>query len=62
MFALLVFVFSSFRPIIYFGVLISLSLVTTTAGALLLLPSLLYVGMMADLRKARRGGQAASGE
>jgi predicted RND superfamily exporter protein len=62
MLALLVFVFSSFRPIIYFGVLISLSLVTTTAGALLLLPSLLYVGMMADLRKARRGGQAASGE
>jgi hypothetical protein len=62
--ALLVFVFSAFRPILYFGVLISLSLVTTTLGALTLLPSLLYVGLRADERKARRagstGGQATS--
>lgn len=50
--ALLVFVFSAFRPIMYFGVLTSLSLVTTTAGALTLLPSLLYAGMRADARKA----------
>ena len=59
MVALLVFVFSAFRPIVYFGVLISLSLVMTTAGALILLPSLLYLGMRADIRKASRGGRAA---
>jgi predicted RND superfamily exporter protein len=57
--ALLVFVFSSFRPIIYFGVLISLSLVMTTAGALILLPSLLYVGSQQDARRARRAGRAS---
>jgi predicted RND superfamily exporter protein len=57
--ALLVFVFSAFRPIFYFGVLISLSLVNTTAGALTLLPSLLYAGLRADERKAaRRAGRA----
>jgi hypothetical protein len=52
--ALLVFVFSAFRPIVYFGVLVSLSLATTTAGALILLPSLLYTGSLHDVRKARR--------
>ncbi len=40
--ALLVFVFSSFRPILYFGILIALTLFTTTTGALVLLPVLLY--------------------
>jgi predicted RND superfamily exporter protein len=63
--ALLVFVFSAFRPLVYFGVLISLSLIMTTAGALILLPSLLYVGSLHDARKAQRAGktsgQAASG-
>jgi predicted RND superfamily exporter protein len=56
--ALLVFVFSAFRPIMYFGVLISLSLVTTTLGALTLLPSLLYTGLLRDTRKTRRAGRA----
>jgi hypothetical protein len=59
--ALLVFVFSAFRPIVYFGVLISLSLATTTAGALTLLPSLLYAGSLRDIRKARRGERSAGG-
>ncbi|MCX7028545.1 MAG: efflux RND transporter permease subunit [Spirochaetes bacterium] len=59
MLALLVFVFSAFRPLVYFGVLISLSLVTTTAGALILLPAVLYVGSLPDARKARRVGQTA---
>ena len=57
--ALLVFVFSAFRPILYFGVLISISLVMTTAGALTLLPSLLYTGSLQDARKAQKTGAAA---
>ena len=40
--ALLGFVFSRFRPIAYFGLLISLSLLFTTMGALILLPVLLH--------------------
>jgi predicted RND superfamily exporter protein len=60
--ALLVFVFSAFRPIVYFGVLISLSLVMTTAGALILLPSLLYVGSVRQARRiARRDARAGAG-
>ena len=46
--ALLVFVFSAFRPIVYFGVLISLSLVMTTAGAL--------IPALAALRRLDAGG------
>jgi predicted RND superfamily exporter protein len=56
MLALLVFVFSSFRPIEYFGVLISLSLIMTTAGALIVLPALLYQGALRDERAARSAG------
>ena len=59
--ALLVFVFSAFRPIVYFGVLISLSLVMTTAGALILLPSLLYVGSVREARRNARRGAGAGG-
>jgi hydrophobe/amphiphile efflux-3 (HAE3) family protein len=51
--ALLVFVFSSFRPVLYFGILISVSLFMTTAGALLLLPVLLYFDARRQVRKAR---------
>jgi predicted RND superfamily exporter protein len=50
--SLMVFIFSSFRPICYFGILISLTLFTTTAGALVLLPVLLYM----DARKRARLG------
>ena len=57
--ALLVFVFSAFRPIVYFGVLISLSLALTTAGALILLPALLYVGSLLEARKTYRAGQTS---
>lgn len=49
--ALLVFVFSRFRPIAYFGILISLSLVMTAAAALALLSAILYLGAR---RRARR--------
>lgn len=59
--ALLVFVFSAFRPILYFGVLISLSLVMTTAGALVLLPALLYVGARREARRAEGGVARAGG-
>jgi len=52
--ALLVFVFSRFRPIAYFGVLISLSLAMTTGAALLLLATLLYFGARREDRKAKR--------
>jgi predicted RND superfamily exporter protein len=59
--ALLVFVFSAFQPVVYFGVLVSLSLVMTTAGALVLLPALLYVGALLEARRMKRNGQAAAG-
>jgi hydrophobe/amphiphile efflux-3 (HAE3) family protein len=38
---LLVLTFSQFKPIQYFGLLVSLALVTTTAGALIILPAVL---------------------
>ena len=38
---LLVLAFSSFMPIVYFGILVSLALTTTTIGALIILPALL---------------------
>jgi predicted RND superfamily exporter protein len=41
---LLVLCFSHFLPILYFGILVSLALVTTTAGALVILPALLSFG------------------
>ncbi len=50
--ALLVFVFSGFRPIAYFGLLISLSLAFTTLGALVLLPVLLYMDARGRARRA----------
>ena len=40
--ALLVFLFSNFRPVVFFGILISLALVMTTVGAMVVLPALLY--------------------
>jgi predicted RND superfamily exporter protein len=55
--ALLVFVFSSFRPIFYFGILIALTLFTTTTGALVLLPVLLY---MDAKKRAKLGLDAPS--
>jgi hydrophobe/amphiphile efflux-3 (HAE3) family protein len=36
--------FSQFLPILYFGLLVSLALITTTAGALIILPALLSFG------------------
>lgn len=50
--ALLAFTFSRFRPIAYFGLLISLSLVFTTAGALVLLPVLLHWDARGRARQA----------
>jgi hypothetical protein len=41
---LLVLCFSHFLPILYFGLLVSVALVTTTAGALIILPALLSFG------------------
>jgi len=41
---LLVLCFSQFLPILYFGILVSLALVTTTIGALVILPALLSFG------------------
>jgi predicted RND superfamily exporter protein len=38
---LLVLIFSQFMPILYFGVLVSLALFTTTVGALVILPAIL---------------------
>jgi len=41
---LLVLCFSQFLPILYFGILVSLALITTTVGALVILPALLSFG------------------
>ena len=38
---LLVLTFSSFKPVVYFGLLVSLAIFTTTLGALIILPALL---------------------
>jgi uncharacterized protein len=42
---LLVFLASSFQPIAYFGLLVSLAIVTTSAGSLVLLPAILATEM-----------------
>ncbi len=52
--ALLVFVFSSFSPVMYFGILIAMSLVLTTLGALTILPVLLYFEAAARARRVER--------
>ena len=59
--ALLAFTFSRFRPIAYFGLLISLSLVFTTAGALVLLPVLLYVGLVREARRIAPARRSVGG-
>jgi hydrophobe/amphiphile efflux-3 (HAE3) family protein len=48
---LLVFLFSAFSPVVYFGILISISLLTTTASSLVLLPVLLYYAARREIRK-----------
>jgi hypothetical protein len=57
--ALLGFVFSRFRPIAYFGLLISLSLLFTTMGALILLPVLLHGEARRRAPRAPRAPRAA---
>ena len=52
--ALLALTFSRFRPIAYFGLLISLSLMFTTLGALILLPVLLHWDARGKIRRAAR--------
>ncbi len=60
--ALLVFVFSAFSPVLYFGILISIALLTTTVCALVLLPVLLYYTARREIRKAAAvPEQAAAG-
>jgi uncharacterized protein len=59
--ALFAFTFSRFRPIAYFGLLISLSLLFTTLGALILLPVLLYGDARRNARRAARQAAEAQG-
>jgi predicted RND superfamily exporter protein len=59
--ALLVFVFSAFRPVMYFGILIAMSLILTTLGALTILPVLLYFGARVKMRRAERRAVSARG-
>jgi predicted RND superfamily exporter protein len=49
---LLVFLTASFRPVVYFGVLVLFTLLATTGGTLVTLPALL--GMDTRVRLARR--------
>lgn len=51
---LLVLVFSRFMPILYFGLLVSLALFTTTVGALVALPAVLSL----EIPDARRGARS----
>ncbi len=50
--ALLVFLFSAFKPVLYFGILIAMSLVLTTAASLIVLPVFLYFGATRGQRSA----------
>jgi predicted RND superfamily exporter protein len=54
---LLVLAFSRFMPILYFGLLISLALLTTTVGALVILPAVLSLEAR---RKAPAPARASS--
>jgi len=60
---LLVLAFSRFMPVLYFGLLVSLALLTTTVGALIILPAVLAlrphpgaITEWADLRRRKRQG------
>ena len=53
--ALLVFMFSTFRPVMNFGILLAMSLVLTTLGALTILPTLLYFEAGKKGHRATRG-------
>lgn len=53
--SLCIFVFSSFRPIVYFGVLIAVALAMTTLGAIVLLPVLLYYDARRKPGRGREG-------
>jgi predicted RND superfamily exporter protein len=55
---LLVLTFSRFLPILYFGLLVSLALFTTTIGALIVLPAVL--SLMSPYRRRRREAGAAA--
>ncbi|HET6484830.1 MAG TPA: efflux RND transporter permease subunit [Spirochaetia bacterium] len=52
--ALLVFLFSAFKPVLYFGILIAMSLVLTTAASLIVLPVFLYFGAVRGQRPSGR--------
>jgi hypothetical protein len=54
---LLVLAFSRFMPILYFGLLVSMALATTTVGALIILPAVLCL----EFRKAARAAAVARG-
>ena len=51
---LLVFATASFRPVVYFGMLVLFTLLATTAGTLVTLPALLAMDTRARLRRAQR--------
>lgn len=57
---LLVFVTASFRPVLYFGLLVMFTLLATTGGTLLALPALLGIDTRARLARARVGTRAAA--
>ncbi len=63
---LLVLTFASFLPVKYFGLLVALALVSTTVGALILLPAILSAGCRKErelaVERVRNGGQVISQE
>ena len=54
MMGLLVLSFASFLPIRWFGLLVALALLNTTAGTLILLPAILAVGSRRERKRAAR--------
>jgi hydrophobe/amphiphile efflux-3 (HAE3) family protein len=52
---LLLLALASFRPIIYFGLLVAMALFTTAVGTLVILPAVLSMGYMIRNGKTRRG-------
>ncbi len=57
---LLVFLSASFRPVVYFGMLVLFTLLATTRGTLVTLPALLGMDTRIRLARARRRAGAAS--
>jgi hypothetical protein len=56
---LLVLTFASFKPIIYFGLLVAMALFTAAFGTLFVLPSILTIFWNRRLKRERKSGRSS---